>query len=550
MGQCLSVSDPSARSDDQLWQDRQIRWDQPKGQMLLRNGEIESKVYAGVEDTKGDNGIGKLHVTNLRIYWCCSYQGKLNLSVGLGCITYIHYNMVESSTFGRVRAASVMTNFNNTRFEFTFAVRSDVALKLFNDMEQAIRRFRATKLYRDLILRDPSLMRNNEVALQPYERIVKQVSGCDNLTTDETFPGDFYITNYRIIWASTRGPDINVSVPYTQMKAVSSRFSSFGTAAVVETFQVSGGYILGFRFAEESILLEVLEYLQELVKHNRLSPYMGPMDGNIQFVEDRFVVVLPSLANDSITDEGGISVTPTATDSNSTIAVSSSSSSSTPGGSSNPTDSPNDTPLNAEDPNIAVMVTLPKGSVPERNSTDVNTTTAYVPYHRRSSPAAYSRAATLPAVAIHRFGEAGGMPELATTPTSASRRSGRSGSRLMNWSSPRVAGNGQSISGPLLVPQGGGNGDSADPVPLNLTNRSQKAEPRKSVHACDPLRSPASHKYVRGPPKCVVCMTDPDEAALDPCGHICMCMNCALQVDNCPICRTEVSKVLKIFITA
>eukprot|EP00922_Rhytidocystis_sp_ex-Travisia-forbesii_P001760 GHVS01002487.1.p1 GENE.GHVS01002487.1~~GHVS01002487.1.p1 ORF type:complete len:588 (+),score=79.14 GHVS01002487.1:119-1765(+) len=548
MGQCFSVAGSSAGTDEQLWQDRQIRWDQPKGQMLLRSGEIESKVYPGVEDTKGDNGIGKLHVTNLRIYWCCSYQGKLNLSVGLGCITYIHYNMIESSTFGRVRAASVITNFNNTRFEFTFAVRADVALGLFNDLEEAIRRFRATKPYRDLILRDPTLMKNNEVVLQSCERIVKQVSGCDNLTTDETFPGDFYITNYRIVWSSTRGSDINVSVPFTQMKSVNSRFSSFGAAIVVETFQLSGGYILGFRFSEESILFEVLEYLQELLKHNRQSPYMGPTDGTIQFVDERFVVLLPSTTDDTITDEGAISVTPLATGSNSRTAVSSSSSSTTPGGSSNPTESPNETPINTEDPNIAVMVLLPEGSVPERDPTYVTSTTEYSQRHRRSSPAAFFRATTIPTASSQRFGEAGGMPELATTPMSAPRR--RSGSRLMNWTSPRVAGNAQPTSGALSVAQGSGGRDFADPVPLNLTNRSQKAEPRRSVHARDTLKSPASRKYVRGPPKCVVCMTEPDEAALDPCGHVCMCMNCALQVDNCPICRTEVSKVLKIFITA
>lgn len=49
-------------------------------------------------------------------------------------------------------------------------------------------------------------------------------------------------------------------------------------------------------------------------------------------------------------------------------------------------------------------------------------------------------------------------------------------------------------------------------------------------------------------PYCVVCMSKPEEVAVDPCGHMSMCSGCASMVKECPVCRSPINKLLKIFV--
>jgi hypothetical protein len=64
-----------------VWQDREIRFDVPFGQLKPRKGEFEIDNINSIEDTKGNNGEkGALAVTNLRIIWCCHKDPRTNLS--------------------------------------------------------------------------------------------------------------------------------------------------------------------------------------------------------------------------------------------------------------------------------------------------------------------------------------------------------------------------------------------------------------------------------------------------------------------------------------
>lgn len=41
--------------------------------------------------------------------------------------------------------------------------------------------------------------------------------------------------------------------------------------------------------------------------------------------------------------------------------------------------------------------------------------------------------------------------------------------------------------------------------------------------------------------KCVVCVTNPKEVIVLPCGHVCLCEDCALQIKSaCPVCRGDI----------
>lgn len=51
---------------------------------------------------------------------------------------------------------------------------------------------------------------------------------------------------------------------------------------------------------------------------------------------------------------------------------------------------------------------------------------------------------------------------------------------------------------------------------------------------------------------CVICLGDKSEFAFIPCGHLCICKDCAICVANfdrrCPVCRSNATHVMKIFL--
>ena len=52
--------------------------------------------------------------------------------------------------------------------------------------------------------------------------------------------------------------------------------------------------------------------------------------------------------------------------------------------------------------------------------------------------------------------------------------------------------------------------------------------------------------------KCCVCLGDVRQVALEPCGHLCLCTDCAKiisrqQEKNCPICRRKIRKFQNIY---
>jgi len=57
-----------------------------------------------------------------------------------------------------------------------------------------------------------------------------------------------------------------------------------------------------------------------------------------------------------------------------------------------------------------------------------------------------------------------------------------------------------------------------------------------------------SRRRRRRRPSCVVCLAKPQETAIDPCGHICMCQACTSAVKECPVCRGPINKALRVFV--
>jgi hypothetical protein len=49
--------------------------------------------------------------------------------------------------------------------------------------------------------------------------------------------------------------------------------------------------------------------------------------------------------------------------------------------------------------------------------------------------------------------------------------------------------------------------------------------------------------------KCQICMENDCDAAIEPCGHVCCCMDCADDLPKrvCPMCREPITKVMKVY---
>ncbi|CAD7948221.1 unnamed protein product [Amoebophrya sp. A120] len=270
---------------EEVWQDREIKFDQNPQVQKLRKGEFQIDSINAVEDTKGNNGDrGMLIVTNLRILWTSAKSARTNLSIGFSCVTNVNIKLVNSRLRGNTQALFVMTRFNNTRFEFIFTSLVRNSPRLFTTTQAVFKAYESTKLYRDLKLRG-AIISNKELCLLPNEQVYEKVQGIWNLSSDQGNLGTFTITNVRVVWFASLAENFNVSIPYMQIKSINVRNSKFGQALVLETTPGSGSYILGFRADPVSHLEEIRKQIAKLWKIFSQNPVFG-VDFTISKPED------------------------------------------------------------------------------------------------------------------------------------------------------------------------------------------------------------------------------------------------------------------------
>eukprot|EP00428_Durinskia_dybowskii_P024936 CAMPEP_0170245564 /NCGR_PEP_ID=MMETSP0116_2-20130129/22567_1 /TAXON_ID=400756 /ORGANISM="Durinskia baltica, Strain CSIRO CS-38" /LENGTH=347 /DNA_ID=CAMNT_0010496437 /DNA_START=9 /DNA_END=1052 /DNA_ORIENTATION=+ len=277
---------------EEVWQDREIKFDQPATSLRLRKGEFQIDSINSVEDTKGNNGErGILIVTNLRLIWTSAKAARTNLSIGFSCISSVNIRQVNSKLRGNSQALFVMTRFNSTRFEFIFTSLVKNSPRLFTTVLAVFKSYETTKLYRDLKLRG-AIIREKELVMLPNEQVYEKIGGIWNLSSDQGNLGTFIITNVRTVWFAVLAENFNVSIPYMQMKSINVRNSKFGQALVIETTACSGGYILGFRADPVEHLEEVYTQISNLWKVFSATPIFGveytvderPEDGKDAFM--------------------------------------------------------------------------------------------------------------------------------------------------------------------------------------------------------------------------------------------------------------------------
>jgi Bardet-Biedl syndrome 5 protein len=260
---------------EEVWQDREIKFDQAPGVLRLRKGEFQIDSINSVEDTKGNNGErGILIVTNLRLIWTSAKSPRTNLSIGFNCVSSVNIRQVNSKLRGNSQALFVMTRYNSTRFEFIFTSLVKNSPRLFTTVQAVFKSYETTKLYRDLKLRG-AIIRDKELVMLPHEQVYEKIGGIWNLSSDQGNLGTFIITNVRTVWFAVLAENFNVSIPYLQMKNINVRNSKFGQALVIETTASSGGYILGFRADPVEHLEEVYTQIKNLWAVFSSTPIFG-----------------------------------------------------------------------------------------------------------------------------------------------------------------------------------------------------------------------------------------------------------------------------------
>ena len=258
------------------WQDRDLKFDTLPRNLSCTVGEFIIDAINSVEDTKGNNGLrGSLIVTNLRILWVSHTKNTVNLSIGYDTIISINIRKAKSKLQGITQALCVLAKFGRTRYEFVFTSLVKNSPRLFTTVLAVNKSYESSRPYRDLKLRG-SIIKDGELILLPQEKIVSKISGVWNLSAEHGNLGTFYLTNLRIVWKADMATNFNASLPYLQVKLVRIRKQTkFGQALVIETYQRTGGYILGFRIDPIDRLGDVCSELKALLEAFGMNPNFG-----------------------------------------------------------------------------------------------------------------------------------------------------------------------------------------------------------------------------------------------------------------------------------
>jgi len=260
---------------DRIWEHREVRFDILVSQMKMRPGEMLIDKLDSIEDTKGNAGDrGRLLITNLRVIWHSASMPRVSLSIGYSSVLNITSKTVNSKLRGVTEALYILTKCNRTRFEFIFTNLIPDTPRMFTSVIGVYKAYATSKVYRDLKLRS-AILQDKQLKILPKEQITSTVHGVWNLSSDQGNLGTAIITNVRVVWYAQMNELFNISIPYIQIASVKLKDSKFGKALVIESSELSGGYILGFRIDPAERLEEITKEIISLHKTYSESPIFG-----------------------------------------------------------------------------------------------------------------------------------------------------------------------------------------------------------------------------------------------------------------------------------
>ncbi len=251
-----------------VWHDKEIRFDVPKAQVSLREGEKVFDTIANIEDSKGSNGdVGTLIFSSLRIIWYLQSDIRLNLSIGYDCILSSETRSVASKVSGDIQALAIKCKFNTNRFEFVFNSISDSSPQLFSSFDYIYQAYDTSRLYREVKMKGFLTQDKNLITL-PGENVLSKTPNVASIkNTEHPVMGTFYRTNVRIVWFSNTIDNFNVSLPWLVVKSIKLKDmgGKQGKLVYIETGKVQSGNMFTFRFGEksESFVKELEDYCRQ-----------------------------------------------------------------------------------------------------------------------------------------------------------------------------------------------------------------------------------------------------------------------------------------------
>ena len=71
------------------------------------------------------------------------------------------------------------------------------------------------------------------------------------------------------------------------------------------------------------------------------------------------------------------------------------------------------------------------------------------------------------------------------------------------------------------------------------------------THTGQPEQTAASYekrvKELQDEKSCKICLDKTIDCVIQPCGHLCACLECARALKKCPVCRVKITEIIKVY---
>ena len=84
-------------------------------------------------------------------------------------------------------------------------------------------------------------------------------------------------------------------------------------------------------------------------------------------------------------------------------------------------------------------------------------------------------------------------------------------------------------------------------LPVNIAPPSRTPSPLPSPVDCPRVGLEEEEEYIHEDDRCKVCLDLRSDCLFMPCNHLCCCTSCASALKSCPVCRTKLKSILKIY---
>jgi len=488
--------------DNERWHANKILWDcNLKKELNLTIGEELHKSWNDVEDCVS-GALGELSLTTLRVMWQAKPRPGVvyqpNICIGLRTLQSVQFNANDSRHYGRCRTLALSARYQDVNYEFAFAMSNSTITPAFHAFDAWSKRYKATRVFRETLVREMKMAKQTcgFITYHP-EKLLREIPRVENIAASKKYNGKLYVTTHRLVWVSTRSSIINVSIPFIELRMVTTRSTPFGLGLVICASNVSlsnkschlrqgmrdgnDTIVLGFKFSAINLVHEVNRYCLQKQKEAADVPFYMPLDGKVIPRLGRWMVIDEETWREEMGLNDRIDLEEEEEDENDTIE---------------------ELPLPPRNGALRSISLDGSNEEDQSNFDDPRTPNA------------------TPIESFDLGGDTSILADLATFEDTYSENE-----------------NIERRTTAITEDENADKRDTADENKVTI----------KANNKIKDIVSPTAAAY-RTKPTCVICLAKQPEIAFDPCGHFCSCSDCGDNLKECPMCREPITKNLKVFI--